>query len=112
MKQKASAILFIAVIAISAGCAGTIPSQVVDLQATIPQPTTAAVTMTEVMTSTPTATNTWIPSSTPTIGPPPDLELKNVIIYPEHGDFEQAGQKYNLFGRVRNNTAIDHSNQR
>ena len=44
MKQKALAILFIAVIVVSAGCAGTIPSQATNLQATIPQPTTAAVT--------------------------------------------------------------------
>jgi hypothetical protein len=83
--------------------AEAIPTQAADPQVTIPQPTTV-VTKTDLMTDTPTATNTWIPSSTPTIGPPPDLELKNVIIYPEHGDFDQVFQKYYLFGRVRNNT--------
>jgi hypothetical protein len=54
-------------------------------------------------TPTPTATNTWIPSNTPTIGPPPDLELVNVSIYP-NGDPSIEYTNYFFFGRVRNNT--------
>jgi hypothetical protein len=81
--------------------AEAIPTQAADPQAMIAQPTTA-VTKTDLMTDTPTATNTWVPSSTPTIGPPPDLELVNPIAYPEHKN--AVGDDYYILGRIRNNT--------
>ena len=67
----------------------------------IPSRTHMATTM-ATLSSTPTATKTWIPTNTPTIGPPPDLELKNVTIYPE--TFDKWGQTYSMLGRIRNNT--------
>jgi hypothetical protein len=72
-------------------------------QATLPYQTRYR-TNTKTLTYTPTLTNTWVPSSTPTIGPPPDMELNNVAIYPEFGDFNSPGQKYTMLGRVKNNT--------
>jgi hypothetical protein len=77
--------------------AQAIPSETV-LKTYTHEPVTVAVTPTQTM------TNTWVPSSTPTVGPPPDMELKSVTIYPEFGNFETVGQKYTLLGRVRNNT--------
>jgi hypothetical protein len=83
-------------------------SEVIALQATNPQATipqaTTPNTLTNVLTRTSTSTNTWIPSKTPTIGPPPDMELKNVMIYNETGGFEHLGQFYTFLGRIRNNT--------
>jgi hypothetical protein len=49
-----------------------------------------------------TSTVTLTPTITSTIGPPPDLEITNLTIYPE--SFERAGQAYFLLGRMRNNT--------
>jgi hypothetical protein len=50
--------------------------------------------------STPSVTPTS--TETPTIGPPPDLELINVTIYPET-TFELR-QRYYFMGKIRNNT--------
>jgi hypothetical protein len=75
--------------------------ETIPAQATLANPT-AAKTKTTALTYTPTSTNTWVPSSTPTIGPPPDLELKDVTIYPET-NFE-VRQRYYLMGKVRNNS--------
>jgi len=92
--------LFFIILLLPTAC-GT---EVIASQATIPNPTTAK-TKTKTMTSTPTSTNTWIPSSTPTIGPPPDLEIKNVTIYQKYGEnFDTVGNTYYLLGRIRNNT--------
>ena len=77
--------------------------EAIPLQSTIPN-STKAVSKTIAVTSTLTSTNTWIPSSTPTVGPPPDLELKDITVYPQAGNYEHVGQKYSLLGRTRNNT--------
>jgi hypothetical protein len=92
-------LLGIFLIWLSAACA----VQTLPMRATIPQ-STNAMTPSAFMTRTPTPTNTWIPSSTPTIGPPPDLELTNITVYPQYGSFEHIGQKYTLLGQTRNNT--------
>jgi hypothetical protein len=100
MKKTRSNLIFLSgnfLILLSSACA----MQTLPMQATVPQPT-AAVTHTPFLTRTPTSTKTWVPSSTPTIGPPPDLELKDVAIYPT--TFMEAGQDYYLMGRVKNNT--------
>jgi hypothetical protein len=55
-----------------------------------------------VETATPTPFDTSIQTITPTIGPPPDLELTNISITPT--TFDQWGQTYYLLGRIRNNT--------
>jgi hypothetical protein len=78
-------------------------TEVMASQATFPIPTRYR-TNTNTLPSTPTTTNTWVPSSTPTVGPPPDIELRNVAIYPEFSDFNSIGQKYTILGRIRNNT--------
>jgi hypothetical protein len=78
-------------------------TEVMASQATIPNSTTVR-TKTLLQTSTSTATKTWLPSTTPTMGPPPDVELVNISVFPEFGDFNNTGQDYTLLGRVRNNT--------
>jgi hypothetical protein len=49
-----------------------------------------------------TRTVTPPPTYTPYSGPTPDLELKDVAIYPT--TFTESGQEYFLMGRVKNNT--------
>ncbi|MGB7540330.1 MAG: hypothetical protein WBM17_17445, partial [Anaerolineales bacterium] len=61
---------------------------------------TPAITLT--MSSTPTNTTTHTATITPTMGPPPDLELQNVSIYPDHENI--VGDFYFIMGRIRNNT--------
>jgi hypothetical protein len=81
---------------------GTGPAATGQVLTPLPSYTRAKPTSTPIP-PTVTSTNTWIPSSTPTVGPPPDLELMNVSIIPT-GDTADLKTDFYLLGRVRNNT--------
>jgi hypothetical protein len=70
----------------------SVPSHT-DAEISIPS-TQPTVTLTQTVTPPPTYT--------PYSGTPPDLELKDVSIYPT--TFTETGQRYFLLGRVKNNT--------
>jgi len=102
---KSNKRVFLFLVLILAGCTAAGTTQVVQgtapaasftsqIPATEIQPTTDLSTFTPSVTITSTVTQT--------IGPPPDLELKDVTIYPET-TFELR-QRYYLMGKVRNNT--------
>jgi hypothetical protein len=97
MKRKTTAILIFIAINLLAGCAQTTGIAV----GTSRKPTWTENT---VFTSAESLTQTVTPppTFTPTSGPPPDLELKDVAIYPT--TFMEASQDYYLMGRVKNNT--------
>jgi hypothetical protein len=81
---------------------GTGPAATGQVLTPLPSYTRAKPTSTPIP-PTVTSTNTWIPSSTPTVGPPPDLELMNVSMYLVD-EIASVYSDYYFFGRVKNNT--------
>ncbi len=98
-KRRFSWVISFIIILLS-GCSQT-SMTAIGMNTDIKIPTkTPAMTLT--MSSVPTKTTTHTKTITPTQGPPPELELINISIFPEHENM--VGDYYNIFGRIRNNT--------
>jgi hypothetical protein len=102
--KKARKAIFLSLLIWLAGCSqSTAPLGGKSQILSIPSQTEAALnTPTISLTPTITPTNTPWPTRTLTQGPPPDMELKDVAIYPT--TFTEARQPYFILGRVKNNT--------